>query len=272
MTWKFTGLIPLEAAPALTAFDNSAFLQAPELETSMAAKISFQYQSTSGSTFSVTPSLISDIEKLIDQVSSEIATKRAAGCFIGYLSVPISSKSGGDFRTNTDMAAAITNRVISEFGQKLWILNPAAYSLPKGASGGDYMAVWADVLAGPDGSGADFDLVYFVGPTDVWQFFGLSATDKLGAIEAWLKTKAAIDSGYNALYKNCDERNKFIKYYGLRGSTIFSKGAHDEWNIILALNAKRAIGEDIAVYFDGRPIEPGDYQDGVDVGYQTLLH
>ena len=238
----------------------------------MAAKVFFQYQSTSGSTFSVSPALVTDIEKLIDQVRAEIAVKRAAGCFIGYLSVPVSSKSGGDFRTNTDMAAKITERVQLEFGPKLWLLNPAAYNLPKTASGGDYMAVWSDVLAGADGAGADFDVAYFVGPTDVWKFFGLVDVDRLGSIEAWLKNKAGSDQGYKAIYDDEAARQKFIRYYGLRGSTIFSKGAHDEWNIVLSLNSKRPIGEDIAVYFDGRPVEPGDYQDGVDVGYQTVLH
>jgi hypothetical protein len=116
----------------------------------MPAKISFQYQSAAGSTFAVSPALVADIEALIDRVRSEIAAQKAAGCFVGYLSVPVSSKSGGDFQTNTDMAAHATARIRVEFGNALWLLNPAAYNLPKAATGGDYMAVWADVLAGPD--------------------------------------------------------------------------------------------------------------------------
>jgi hypothetical protein len=184
----------------------------------------------------------------------------------------VSSKSGGDFRTNTEMATKIAERIQTEFGSKLWLLNPAAYNLPKSATGGDYMAVWSDVLAGADGAGADFDVAYFVGPTDVWRFFNVGDTDRLGSIESWLKGRAATDPGYKVIYDNVALRQNFVRYYGLRGSTVYSKGAHDEWNIVLALNAKRPIGEDIAVYFDGRPVEPGDYQDGIDVGYQTLLH
>jgi hypothetical protein len=238
----------------------------------MTAKILFQYRSLVGATFNVSPALVPDVEALIDKVRADIATQQSAGRFIGYLSVPVSSKSGGDFRTNIAMAAHVTQRVRTEFGQQLWLLNPAAYDLPKVATGSDYMAVWADVLAGADGSGSDFDLAYFVGPTDVWAFFGVGAQDRLGAIEVWLAAKAAADADYKKIYDDPDLRKKFIRYYGLRGSTIFSKGAHDEWNIMLTLNAKRAIGEDIAVYFDGKPVEPGDYQDRVDAGYETLLH
>ncbi len=238
----------------------------------MAAKVLFQYQSTSGETFSVSPSLVPDIEALIDTVRSEIANQRAAGRYIGYMSVPVSSKSGGDFQTNTNMAAHVAARIETLFGQRLWILNPAAYDLPKTAQGGDYMAVWSDVLAGADGSGLDFDMAYFVGPNDVWEFFGVGASDRLGTIEAWLAAKAAASPTYKAINDDPGLRQKFIRYYGLRGSTIYSKGAHDEWNIVAGLNARRAIGEDIAVYFDGQPIEPGDYQDTVDVGYRTILH
>ena len=81
------------------------------IERIMAAKIVFDYRSLAGATFSVSPGLTTDIEGLIDKVRAEIATSRAAGRFIGYVSVPISSKSGGDFKTNTDMAAHITQRV-----------------------------------------------------------------------------------------------------------------------------------------------------------------
>jgi hypothetical protein len=231
----------------------------------MAGKVSFQYRSLAGPTFSVSPALVPDIEALIDKVRGEIATNTAAGARRSRL-------GGGDFQTNTDMAGHVTQRVQHEFGTKLWLLNPAAYNLPKAATGGDYMAVWADVLAGVDGSGSDFDMAYFVGPSDVWKYFGAEAEAKLDVIDKWLAEKSKISPAYKAIYDDAGLRQKFIRYYGLRGSTIFSKGAHDEWNIVLGLNAKRAIGDYIAVYFDGKPIEPGDYQISVAAGYETLLH
>jgi hypothetical protein len=238
----------------------------------MAGKLAFQYRSLAGATFSVSPSLVTDVEMLIDRVRGEITTNRAAGRFIGYVSVPVSSKSGGDFQTNTNLAEHVTQYVMREFGNKLWLVNPAAYNLPKTATGGDYMAVWADVLAGTDGLGSDFDLAYFVGPSDVWRYFGAESEARLDKIESWLADKSRVSPAYKAIYEDAGSRQKFIRYYGLRGSTIFSKGAHDEWNIVLGLNAKRAIGDYIAVYFDGKPIEPGDYQATVAVGYETLLH
>jgi hypothetical protein len=218
----------------------------------MAGKLAFQYRSLAGSTFGVSPSLVPDIEGLIDKVRDQIAKNRAAGSFIGYVSVPVSSKS--------------------EFGNRLWLLNPAAYNLPTNATGGDYMAVWADILAGVDGSGSDFDLAYFVGPFDVWKYFGAESGPRLDMIEKWLADKAEGSAAYKVIYDDPVLRQKFLRYYGLRGSTIYSKGAHDEWNIVLGLNAKRAIGDYIAVYFDGKPIEPGDYQVHVLAGYETLLH
>jgi hypothetical protein len=238
----------------------------------MAGKLAFQYRSLAGATFSVSPSLVPDIEMLIDRVRGEIAKNRAVGCFIGYVSVPVSSKSGGDFQTNTNLAEYTTQCVQREFGKKLWLVNPAAYNLPAAATGGDYMAVWADVLAGVDGSGSDIDLAYFVGPSDVWKYFGAESEARLDTIEKWLADKSKVSTAYKVIYDDPGLRQKFIRYYGIRGSTIFSKGAHDEWNIVLGLNAKRTIGDYIAVYFDGKPIEPGDYQVTVAAGYETLLH
>ena len=238
----------------------------------MPATITFQYQSASGSTFAVSPSLVGDIEGLINQVRSEIAIQKAAGLFVGYLSVPISPRSGGDFQTNKAVAAHAAIRLRTEFGSRLWLLNPAAYNLPDAATGSDYMAVWAAILAGLDGTGGDFDLAYFLGPSDVWAFFGVGGTDRIGTIETWLAARAATEPAYKAIYDDPKKRTQFLRYYGLRGSTIFSKGGHDEWNIVVALNGRRPIGEDIAVYFDGKPVEPGDYSSPVDAGNALVLH
>lgn len=235
--------------------------------------VKIQYRTKSGADFDVTPSLVPAIDDLTTKVAAVVAARRAEGKFIGNLSVPISSRGGGHFDTNIAMAASITSRVETEFGADLWLLNPAAYDLPRPATGSDYMAVWSDILAGADGQGKDFDMVYFVGPHDVWSFFGAQPPDRLGAITRWLKAQASADLKYQEILSNKEKLRSFVRYYGLRGSAAFSKGAHDEWNIVSSLNALRAVGDSIAIYFDGRPVEPGDYDDltrhGVPV---TVLH
>ncbi len=235
------------------------------------AKLAFEYMTTAGSAFAVQPSLIGEIEKLIDKVRAEIAAAQARGKFIAYMSVPVSSKSGGDFNTNIEMANHVTAAIEARFGDKLWVLNPAAYSLPKAATGDDYMAAWGDVLGGVDGKGSDFDMVYFVGPSDVWGFFGLTNIDKLGDLATWLANKAQTDPHYKSINGTPDTRQGFLRFYGLRASTVFSKGCHDEWSIFMHLNAMRTVGDDIAVYFDGRPIEPGDFDDGHHHGPKSQL-
>jgi hypothetical protein len=152
------------------------------------------------------------------------------------------------------------------------VINSAAFNLPtvgdRPPGGGEYMAVWSDVLAGQDGKGDEFDMVYFVGPSDVWSYFGLDGIENLTKLERWVDAKAEQDPEFKKFISTGNNRSQFLRYYGLRGSVAYSKGAHDEWNIVAALNGRRAIGDDIAVYFDGRPIEPGDYEDFVEPGYR----
>ena len=237
----------------------------------MASKISFQYLSRCGVPFSVTPELTNEINELIANASAEIEKQVSVGKFIAYLSIPISSRGGGDFRTNAEMSKHITQNVRATFGEKLWILNPALYSLPEGATGGDYMAAWADVLSGENGLGDHLDMVYFVGPNDVWSFFGVKEGNRLGRIDEWLTERAAKDPHYKKIAEDDKLRKAFIRFYGLRGSVVYSKGCHDEWNIITAINTKRPVGNDIVVYFDGVPIEPGDYRDSIAPGYEARM-
>ncbi|MEL6569186.1 MAG: hypothetical protein AAFQ22_12260 [Pseudomonadota bacterium] len=238
----------------------------------MSHTLRLPYQSRAGFVFNIDPGLVEPIEHLIDEISEEVAEQKAAGKFFAYLSVPISSRGGGHFQTNTDMAAAITADVERQFGDQLWVLNPAKYNLPKSARGGDYMAVWADVLAGPDRKGSLIDMVYFVGPKDVWSFFGATCDDRIGTVAAWLDAHAKTSKSLKEIAEDPEKRARFLRYYAIRGSSAYSKGAHDEWNLVMRFNGYREIGDDIAVYFNGDPIEPGDYDDDTDAGYQLLLH
>jgi hypothetical protein len=63
-------------------------------------------------------------------------------------------------------------------------------------------------------------------------------------------------------------RQAFLRYYAMRASSAYSSGAHDEWNIFVRINLWRPLGEQVAVFFDGRPASPGDMESEVAPGYE----
>ncbi len=60
----------------------------------------------------------------------------------------------------------------------------------------------------------------------------------------------------------------FLRYYALRASSASSKGAHDEWNVLVRVNRRRQLGEQIGMFFDGRPISPPEMETQVLPGYE----
>jgi hypothetical protein len=110
-------------------------------------------------------------DKQVALIRSDIKRARADGKLIVYLSCPISPRGGGDQSTNVDIAKGVERRLLSQWGERFWILNPAQYQLeskegtglmekhaadcdydlaelraaaPPG--GGDYMRMWTQVL------------------------------------------------------------------------------------------------------------------------------
>jgi hypothetical protein len=165
--------------------------------------------------------------------------------------------------------------VEKRFGnQQVWILNPGVpeANIPNG-SGTDYMLMWTQVLEGRDGLGEDFDFVYFVGPRDFARYFALDGEADMLKIERFfdkrlesdVELKKAVDKGLT--------RSAFRNYYALKASTTFSKGAHDEWNIIRALNERRrahdrfGIANQLAVLFDGGGVAPPSSEGATSDGY-----
>lgn len=74
-----------------------------------------------------------------------------------------------------------------------------------------------------------------------------------------LRGRIAADSG---------RRRAFLRYYALRASSAYSSGAHDEWNIFVRINRRRPLGEQAAVFFDGRPASPAEMETEVGPGYE----
>jgi len=110
-------------------------------------------------------------DKQVDLIRSDIKRARADGKLIVYLSCPISGRGGGDQSTNVEIAKGVERRLLSQWGERFWVLNPAQYQLESKEgtglmekhaaecdydlaelrqaappSGGDYMRMWTQVL------------------------------------------------------------------------------------------------------------------------------
>jgi hypothetical protein len=220
------------------------------------------------------------IDEKVKSLRAMIASERAKGKALGYLSVPLSTRAGGYFNLNGEISAAAKERIEARLGKDhAWILNPAMkeaeLNLPSGAGGGhgEYMLMWTRVMEGTSGFGEDFDFVHFTGPADFGAFFGLTGKDDMGVIAKYFDERLARDAGL----KREIERGRitpftFRTYYTLRASVSFSAGAHDEWNIVKALNDKRradakfGVPLQLPVFFDGRAVSSGEYENPIAAG------
>ncbi len=118
-------------------------------------------------------------DRQIKIIRGDIARARAEDRLIIYLSCPISARGGGDSSTNVDIAKATERRLLDQWGEAFWILNPAQYQLeskegtglmeqhakdcgidlselktactPPAPGGGDYMRMWTKVLVEDQG-------------------------------------------------------------------------------------------------------------------------
>jgi len=198
------------------------------------------------------------------KIREEVRAQRRAGKLIIYASTPISPRGGGDMAVNINVAAAVKARLEKEYGGAAWVLNPGLHQLPdvdgRAAGGGDYMVMWAEVLGGEDGAGRDFDMVHFTGPGDMRAFFGCGREDVSGCVARHPAAQAITDPA---------RRQAFIRYYTLRASTAYSTGSHDEWNIVVRLNRKRGVGDQVAMFFDGRPASPAEMETEIAPGYEV---
>jgi hypothetical protein len=98
-------------------------------------------------------------------------------------------------------------------------------------------------------------------------FFGCGRDDVTGCIDRWLTARAAGDEKLRrSVAADPARRRAFLRYYALRASSAYSSGAHDEWNIFVRINRRRPLGEQVAVFFDGRPASPPEMETEVSPG------
>jgi hypothetical protein len=230
-------------------------------------------RTTFGFTFEIYPELLPRMEANLKRIRQDIQQQRDKDKFIVYLSVPISARGGGHTPTNLAISALTKKRIEAQFGSKLWVMDPGVYevrdNLAPEPQGGDYMNMWIQVILGSNGKGDDFDMFYFQGPSDVRAFFGAKDLPIIEAVERYIQEQSARDPAFRKeVGENPTTRKDFLRFYALRASTAYSKGAHDEWNILTRLNRVRGVGESIAAYFDGRPLSPAEMESDVAPGYQ----
>ena len=209
-----------------------------------------------------------------------IAEQRAKGRAVGYLSIPLSTAGGGFFNVNREVAEKAKQRIESRLGAaSVWVLDPAAKEADLPAIGGvrasqaDYLLMWTQVLEGPTGLGEDFDFVWFAGPSDFAGFFGLTGTGDMDRIAAYFEERLKTDSDLRrAVEQGRLTATSFRNYYVLRASTAFSAGAHDEWNVIRQVNARRrddakyGVTSQLPVLFDGRAASSAEFEQPVSGG------
>ena len=100
-------------------------------------------------------------------------------------------------------------------------------------------------------------------------FFGCGRDDVTGCIDRWLIARAAVDDKVRrGIAEDPVRRQAFLRYYALRASSAYSSGAHDEWNIFVRINRRRPLGEQVAVFFDGRPASPPEMETEIAPGYE----
>ena len=242
----------------------------------------------------------------VDLLKEDISRARADDRAVVYLSCPISNRGGGYSGANVDIAKHTQYHYTKLLGERFWILNPAQYqmeskegtglihrhaknigisektikSLPD-LTGGDYMRMWTRVLVEDqdrDGNfGLNFDAYIFLGPTDTDRFFTQGgAKSKTAGIEEYFARKFSTDPEFRNHFSPAPKewekiRKEFIRFYALRAGATFSKGCHDEWNILVALNQlrlkKKGIGEQLACFFDGDQVSPGSSESLIAAGY-----
>ncbi|MBI1848378.1 MAG: hypothetical protein HY294_09865 [Candidatus Rokubacteria bacterium] len=225
-----------------------------------------------GMRYCVDPAFDAVVAAQLGAIRADVRAQRQAGKLVIYASTPISPRGGGHEKTNIAIGAAVKARLEKELGAAVWVLDPGRYQLAavngRAPGGEEYMVMWTAALAGADGQGADFDVMHFTGPGDMRAFFGCGREDVTGCAERYLTARAAADPELQRIAGDPARRRAFVRFYALRASSAFSKGAHDEWNIAVRINRRRPLGEQLAVWFDGRPASPAEMEVEVSPGYE----
>jgi hypothetical protein len=233
-----------------------------------------------GLCYCVNPDFAPAIAEKVAFYRALITEERVKGKAIGYMSIPLSTAGGSYFGVNREVAEQAKERIEARFGPaSVWVLNPTAKEadLPVlagvRAGQGDYMLMWTRILEGVKRLGEDFDFIYFVGPSDYARFFGLTGAGDMDKLAAYFSDRLAKDPDMQrAIERGTLSAESFRNYYALRASVTFSTGAHDEWNVIRIVNARRrddarfGVPNQLPMLFDGHAISSAEYEQAIGGG------
>jgi len=216
------------------------------------------------------------IDARVTSLRQLLADQRKAGRLVGYMSAPLSPAGGGNFDVNREVAESAKAAIEKRFGvEQVFVLNPGTpeAELPRAASGADYMLMWTTLLEGMNGLGEDLDFAYFTGPQDFARFFKFNGNADMAKIDAFFEDRAKANPAFAKAIKDGLSKSAFRSYYALKASTAFSRGSHDEWNIVRTVNERRrndpkyGIANQLPVLFDGQGIAPSSWETSVAEGY-----
>jgi hypothetical protein len=103
------------------------------------------------------------------------------------------------------------------------------------------LVMWTAVLAGDDGTAQDFDMVDFTGPSNMRAFFGCGASAIVECIDRYITKRAATDETFRQDVADQPARRR---------------------------DRRRPLSGQVAMYFDGRPLSPGEMETVVSPGYE----
>lgn len=254
-------------------------------------------------------------QRQVALLERDIARARAEDNVMVFLSTPLSGRGGGHFATNIEIADHTMRMIMERWGHRFWVLNPGRYQMESREgtglmnlhaaelsrntgreidieelyrtsppTGGDYMRMWTRVLVEDDAGdlGRRWDAFYFLGPSDVREFFTESGSRTWTAgVEEYFARKLSMNrdffesfdppfydpdgrrlKGWRERAEWQHRRDAFFRYYTVRAGVNFSLGSHDEWNLWRLLNEKRrqasphGVSDQIAGFFEGAQLDP----------------
>ena len=194
--------------------------------------------------YCIDPAFDGLIQDQVRKIRQDIKARQSAGKLIVYASTPISPR-GGYTATNLDVAASVKAALEKEYGGSIWVLDPGRYQRPplagRSPGGSEYLVMWTAVLAGDDGTAQDFDMVDFTGPSNMRAFFGCGASAIVECIDRYITKRAATDETFRQDVADQPARRR---------------------------DRRRPLSGQVAMYFDGRPLSPGEMETVVSPGYE----